>query len=140
MFSARTRPCLQYQIKRCSAPCVGYVTQEGYAELVDEARRFLSGRSHDVQQELASHMQRASDALEFETAAIYRNRIRALTAIQAHQDINVEGIEEADVVALHTEGGHSCIQVRSEEHTSELQSLMRNSYAVFCLKKKKTNT
>jgi excinuclease ABC subunit C len=111
MFSARTRPCLQYQIKRCSAPCVGYVTEAEYGELVDEARRFLTGRSHDVQQELASHMQQASDALEFETAAIYRNRIRALTAIQAHQDINVEGIEEADVIAMHAEGGHSCIQV-----------------------------
>jgi excinuclease ABC subunit C len=111
MFSARTRPCLQYQIKRCSAPCVGYVSETEYADLVDEARRFLTGRSHDVQQELAAHMQQASDALEFETAAIYRNRIRALTAIQAHQDINVEGIEEADVIAMHAEGGHSCIQV-----------------------------
>ncbi len=111
MFSTRTRPCLQYQIKRCSAPCVGFVSETEYAELVDEARRFLSGRSHDVQQELATHMQEASDALEFETAAIYRNRIRALTAIQAHQDINVEGIEEADVIAMHAEGGHSCIQV-----------------------------
>src|SRR3546814_15772427 len=105
MFSARTRPCLQYQIKRCSAPCVGYVTQGGYAELVDEARRFLSGRSHDVQQELASHMQRASDALEFETAAIYRNRIRALHAIQAHQDLNVEGIEEIGRESCRERGG-----------------------------------
>ena len=79
--------------------------------MADEARRFLTGRSHDVQQELAARMQDASDALEFETVAIYRNRIRALTAIQAHKDINVEGIEEADVVALHSEGGSSCIQV-----------------------------
>ncbi|EDP64693.1 Nuclease subunit of the excinuclease complex [alpha proteobacterium BAL199] len=111
VFSARTRPCLQYQIKRCSAPCVGFVEQAEYAELVDEARRFLTGRSHDVQQQLAVKMQEAAEALEFETAAIYRNRIRALTAIQAHQDINVDGIEEADVIALHGEGGHSCIQV-----------------------------
>ncbi len=111
VFGSRTRPCLQYQIKRCSAPCVGYVSEAGYAELADGARRFLTGRSHDVQQELAARMQEASDALEFETAAIFRNRIRALTAIQAHQDINVEGIEEADVVALHSEGASSCIQV-----------------------------
>ncbi len=111
MFSNRRRPCLQYQIKRCAAPCVGYVSETDYGELVDQAARFLTGESSDIQRDLADGMQAASDALEFETAAIYRNRIRALTAIQANQDINVEGVEEADVIALHAEGGQTCIQV-----------------------------
>jgi excinuclease ABC subunit C len=111
MFANRRRPCLQYQIKRCAAPCVGFVSEADYAQLVEDATRFLTGRSSEIQRDLASRMQDAAEALEFETAAIYRNRIRALTAIQANQDINVEGVEEADVVALHHEGGQSCIQV-----------------------------
>ena len=111
VFSNRKRPCLQYQIKRCAAPCVDYIDEAGYAELVEQAADFLSGRSAGVQTALAERMQEASDALEFETAAVYRNRIRALTAIQAHQDINVEGVEEADVIAMHREGGQTCIQV-----------------------------
>ncbi|NQW12539.1 MAG: excinuclease ABC subunit UvrC [Alphaproteobacteria bacterium] len=111
VFANRRRPCLQYQIKRCAAPCVGFVDDAEYSRLVDDAVAFLSGRSRDVQQNLAMRMQDASDALEFETAAIFRNRIRALTAIQAHQDINVDGVEEADVIALHAQGGQSCIQV-----------------------------
>lgn len=111
VFSNRKRPCLQYQIKRCAAPCVDYIDESGYAELVEQAADFLSGRSAGVQTALAERMQEASDALEFETAAVYRNRIRALTAIQAHQDINVEGVEEADVIAMHREGGQTCIQV-----------------------------
>ena len=111
VFSGRTRPCLQYQIKRCTAPCVGRVTGEEYRAQVDQARAFLSGRSRDIQAELSRHMQEASDALDFESAARLRDRIRALTAIQAHQDINVDGIEDADVVAAHQEGGSTCIQV-----------------------------
>ena len=111
MFANRRRPCLQYQIKRCAAPCVGYVSEADYAELVDQATRFLTGQTTQVQRGLAESMQAASDALEFETAAIFRNRIRALTAIQANQDINVEGVDEADVIALHAEGGQTCIQV-----------------------------
>jgi excinuclease ABC subunit C len=111
IFASRTRPCLQYQIKRCSAPCVGRISEEDYAELVDQARAFLSGRSREVQQRLAERMQAASDALDFETAARYRDRIRALTQIQAHQAINVAGLDEADVIAAHQAGGQTCIQV-----------------------------
>jgi excinuclease ABC subunit C len=111
VFSNRARPCLQYQIKRCCAPCVDYVTAEEYGELVDQAKAFLGGKSSAIQKELSDKMQAAAEALEFETAAIYRNRIRALTAVQAHQDINVEGVEEADVIALHGQGGQTCIQV-----------------------------
>ena len=111
MFSNRQRPCLQYQIKRCSAPCVGYVTEAEYAGQVEDATRFLTGQSNQIQREFAARMQEAAEALEFETAAIYRNRIRALTAVQANQDINVEGLEEADVIAMYCEGGNTCIQV-----------------------------
>jgi len=111
IFNSRTRPCLQYQIKRCAAPCVGYVGEAAYGELVDQARTFLTGDSGAVQRALAERMQSASEAMEFETAAIYRDRIRALTQVQAHQDINVEGLADADVFALHGEGGSSCIQV-----------------------------
>jgi len=111
VYSARTRPCLLYQIKRCSAPCVGRISQADYAELVAEAHDFLSGQSRDVQQRLALAMQGASEALDFETAAKLRDRIRALAQVQAHQDINVEDIDEADVIAVHQAGGQTCIQV-----------------------------
>jgi excinuclease ABC subunit C len=111
VFSTRTRPCLQYQIKRCTAPCVGRVSPEEYQAQVDQARAFLAGRSREIQGELARRMQAASEALDFETAARYRDRIRALSATQAHQDINIEGIEDADVIAAHQEGGSTCIQV-----------------------------
>ena len=111
MFSSRKRPCLQYQIKRCSAPCVGYIAKADYAETVDAASRFLAGRSREVQEQLAGEMQAASDALDFERAARLRDRIRALTQIQAHQDINIEDSTDADVVALHQAGGQTCIQV-----------------------------
>ncbi|MFY7961320.1 MAG: excinuclease ABC subunit UvrC [Elsteraceae bacterium] len=111
MFSSRKRPCLQYQIKRCSAPCVGYIAEADYAETVDAASRFLAGRSREVQEQLAGEMQAASDALDFERAARLRDRIRALTQIQAHQDINIEDSTDADVVALHQAGGQTCIQV-----------------------------
>ncbi|MFO0995580.1 MAG: excinuclease ABC subunit UvrC [Alphaproteobacteria bacterium] len=111
VFQTRTRPCLLYQIKRCSAPCVGRIAREDYDGLVDQARRFLSGRSPDIQRDLATRMQRASDAMEFETAATYRDRIRALTQIQAHQGINVVGLKDADVIAAHAEGDQVSIQV-----------------------------
>ncbi|GIK99243.1 MAG: UvrABC system protein C [Alphaproteobacteria bacterium] len=111
IFESRTRPCLQYQIKRCSAPCVGRISREDYAAMVAEARDFLMGRSRDVQERLSAAMQAASEALDFETAARYRDRIRALTEIQAHQSINVEGLDEADVIAIHQAAGQTCIQV-----------------------------
>jgi excinuclease ABC subunit C len=111
MFASRKRPCLQYQIKRCSAPCVGYIAEADYAETVESASRFLAGRSREVQEQLAGEMQTASDALDFERAARLRDRIRALTQIQAHQDINIEDATDADVVALHQAGGQTCIQV-----------------------------
>ena len=110
-FKNRNRPCLQYQIKRCAAPCVNLISKTDYAELVSQAKNFLSGDSISVQKTLATRMQSASDALEFETAAIYRNRIHALSQIQSHQDINIQGIKDADIFALHLEKGVSCIQV-----------------------------
>jgi len=111
VFSARTRPCLLYQIKRCSAPCVGRIDTEGYGRLIDDARNFLTGRSKEVQQKLAERMTAASDALDFEAAALIRDRIRALTQIQGHQAINVQGVSDADVIAAHQAGGQTCIQV-----------------------------
>ena len=111
MFESRTRPCLLFQIKRCSAPCVGLIGEDDYAALVEDAVLFLSGKSTKVQAHLAGAMQAASAAMAFERAAALRDRIRALTAVQANQGINPEGVEEADVVALHQEGGHACVQV-----------------------------
>lgn len=110
IFDSRTRPCLQYQIKRCSAPCVGRITKSAYATLVDEARQFLSGRSQEIQTRLTQRMVSASDDLEFETAAAYRDRIRAMTLIQARQGINVAGLGNADVIAAYTEAGEACVQ------------------------------
>jgi excinuclease ABC subunit C len=111
VFNGRTRPCLLYQIKRCSAPCVGRVGLEDYGKLVAEAEEFLAGRSHDVQTQLAQRMQEASGHQDYETAALFRDRIRALTQVQARQDINVEGVGNADIIAAHQAGGQNCIQV-----------------------------
>ena len=111
VFEGRTRPCLLHQIKRCSAPCVGLIGEDDYGRLVDDAVLFLSGRSTRIQTELATAMAEASAAMEFERAAALRDRIRALTAVQATQGINPETVEEADVIALHQEGGHACVQV-----------------------------
>jgi excinuclease ABC subunit C len=111
VYASRTRPCLQYQIKRCSAPCVGRIGEAEYRELATQASDFLAGRRSDVRQRLAASMQAASAALDFETAARLRDRIRALTQIQAHQTINVAGVADADAIALHQAGGQSCIQV-----------------------------
>lgn len=110
-FETRTRPCLLYQIKRCSAPCTQAIDFKGYAELVREANAFLSGRSQSVQKELAAEMDTASTALDFERAAIYRDRLAALSAITSHQGINPRTIEEADVFALHQAGGYNCVEV-----------------------------
>ena len=111
MFASRTRPCLLYQIKRCSAPCVGYVSEADYGGLVDDAEAFLQGKTTKVQSDLAAQMADASAAMEFERAAALRDRIRALTQVQAGQGINPQGVTEADVVALHMEGGQACVQV-----------------------------
>src|ERR1700736_6267110 len=110
-FESRTRPCLLHQIKRCSGPCTGEIDYAGYAELVREANAFLSGRSRTVKEELAVEMEKASTALDFERAAIYRDRLAALSAVQAHQGINPRNVEEADVFAVHQEGGFSCVEV-----------------------------
>jgi excinuclease ABC subunit C len=110
-FHNRSRPCLLYQIKRCSGPCVGLISPEDYAGLVDDAERFLSGKTTHVQADLAKQMQAASDAMEFERAAAFRDRIRALTNVQQSQNINPRGVDEADVIALHMQGGQACVQV-----------------------------
>jgi excinuclease ABC subunit C len=111
MFESRTRPCLLYQIKRCSAPCTGEISREDYRKLVDEAVRFLQGKSDAVQKQLGTLMEAASQALEFERAARYRDRLWALAHVQATQGINPRGVDEADVFAAYQEGGQTCIQV-----------------------------
>jgi excinuclease ABC subunit C len=110
-FESRTRPCLLYQIRRCAGPCTGEIDFPGYTELVREATDFLSGRSHAVKELLAAEMEKASGELEFETAALYRDRLAALSAIQSQQGINPRTVEEADVFAIHQEGGYSCVEV-----------------------------
>jgi len=111
VFESRTRPCLLYQIKRCSAPCTGEIDRDAYAALVDEAKAFLAGRSQAVRRELAREMERASDALDFERAAAYRDRLAALSAIQARQGVNPRTLTDADVFAAYQQGGYTCIQV-----------------------------
>lgn len=110
-FESRTRPCLLYQIRRCSGPCTSEIDFPGYTELVREATDFLSGRSRLVKQELAGEMEKASNELAFERAALYRDRLAALSAIQSQQGINPRTVEEADVFAIHQEGGYSCVEV-----------------------------
>ncbi len=110
-FESRTRPCLLHQIKRCSAPCTNEIEFADYRELVREANAFLSGKSRAVQEELAGEMEKASTAEDFERAAIYRDRLAALSAVQGSQGINPRTVEEADVFAIHQEGGFSCIEV-----------------------------
>ncbi len=111
VFSTRTRPCLQYQIKRCTAPCVGRIDKPEYDAIVDDVRGFLGGRNREVQQTLSKRMEQASTNLEFEGAAILRDRIRALAQIQSHQSISLPSIDEADIFAAHAEGGQVCVQV-----------------------------
>ncbi len=111
VYESRTRPCLLHQIKRCAGPCTGEVSIEAYGQMVEEARDFLSGRSQKVKSAMADAMQEAAEALDFERAAIYRDRLAALSHVQSHQGINPQTVEEADLFAIHHEGGLSCIQV-----------------------------
>lgn len=111
MFDSRTRPCLQHQIKRCSAPCVGKISSDEYRQSVRDAERFLSGRTTDIQARLAGEMAQASEAMEFERAAALRDRIKALTQVQTAQGINPKGVAEADIIALHMDSGQACVQV-----------------------------
>ena len=111
MFESRTRPCLQYQIKRCSAPCVGKISPLDYQQTVQDAEKFLSGKSTDIQARLGREMAQASEDMEFERAAALRDRIKALTQVQTAQGINPRNVDEADVIALHLENGQACVQV-----------------------------
>lgn len=111
MFDSRTRPCLQHQIKRCSAPCVGKISPEEYRKTVQDAQKFLNGKSTDIQVRLAADMAAASEAMEFERAAALRDRIKALTQVQTAQGINPQGVSEADIIALHLDQGQACVQV-----------------------------
>ena len=111
VFESRTRPCLLYQIKRCSAPCVGRISASDYGRLVGDAERFLQGKTTAIQAGLAAEMSLASEAMEYERAAALRDRIKALTAVQSVQAINPRRVPEADIVALHMEGGLACVQV-----------------------------
>ncbi|WP_457936022.1 excinuclease ABC subunit UvrC [Mesorhizobium sp. 10J20-29] len=111
VFESRTRPCLLYQIKRCSGPCTGEIAAKDYAELVQETKDFLSGRSQKVKTEISQQMQHAAEDLDFERAAVYRDRLAALSHVQSHQGINPQGVEEADVFAIHQHGGQVGIQV-----------------------------
>jgi excinuclease ABC subunit C len=110
-FENRTRPCLLFQIKRCSGPCTGEISPADYDHLITETTEFLSGRSQRVKAEISAQMQQASEDLDFERAAIYRDRLAALSHVQSHQGINPQGVDEADVFAIHQEGGQVCIQV-----------------------------
>jgi excinuclease ABC subunit C len=111
VFDSRTRPCLLFQIKRCSAPCVQRISEEGYGELVREAKLFLSGGIPTIQRRLAAEMEQAAERLEFERAASLRDRIRGLTHVQGRDRVNMDGVGDADVVALHQMAGQSCVQV-----------------------------
>jgi excinuclease ABC subunit C len=111
VFESRTRPCLLHQIKRCSAPCTREISLEDYAKLVKEANDFLSGRSQAVRGEIQKDMAAASERLDFEAAARYRDRLASLSNVQTHQGINPQTVDEADVFAIHQESGHSCIEV-----------------------------
>lgn len=111
MFESRTRPCLQFQIKRCSAPCVGKISAQEYLQTVRDAEQFLNGKRTDIQARLAHDMGEASQAMEYERAAALRDRITALTQVQTAQGINPKGVSEADIIALHMEAGQACVQV-----------------------------
>ena len=110
-YAARTRPCLQFQIKRCAAPCTREISLEGYAELVEDARQFLSGKSDAVRSHLQADMNKAAEDLDFERAALIRDRLSALALVQSQGDATARSVEEADVFAIHHEGGQFCVQV-----------------------------
>ncbi|MEN3792262.1 excinuclease ABC subunit UvrC [Fulvimarina sp. MAC3] len=111
VFESRSRPCLLHQIKRCAGPCTGEISEEDYRSLVKQAKGFLSGRSGQVKEAMAEQMTVASDDLDFERAALFRDRLAALSHVSSHQGINPSGVEEADVFAIHQEGGLTCVQV-----------------------------
>ena len=111
VFDSRSRPCLLFQIKRCAAPCVQRISQDDYAALVREAKEYLSGGTPSIQRRLAAEMEAAAEKLEFERAAALRDRIRGLTHVQGRDRINLDGVGDADVVALHQMAGQSCVQV-----------------------------
>ncbi len=111
VYESRTRPCLLFQIKRCSGPCADEISESDYAELVSEAKDFLAGRSQKVKGEIASAMQAAAAEMDFERAAVLRDRLSALAHVQGHQGINPQSVDEADIFAIHQEGGQTCIQV-----------------------------
>ena len=111
VFSSRKRPCLQYQIKRCSAPCVNYISEADYQKLVQETRAFLAGKTNEVQKGLAEGMEKASQLQQYEKAAVFRDRIQALTSIQSRQIINTAIVKDADVFAVYSLRGQTCIQL-----------------------------
>lgn len=111
IYETRSRPCMLHQIKRCSAPCVGIVTSEEYALLVKQAKNFLKGKATDLQKQMAQEMEEASESMDFEKAAVLRDRIRALAHVRSKQDIGSVGIEDIDIFAVSNKGGHSCVQV-----------------------------
>ena len=111
IFKKRQRPCILYQIKRCSAPCMGYVDHNSYKKLVDNSIKFLSGKTRNIQKDLSKQMDEASNELDYEKAAVLRDRIKALTQIQSSQNVNATNLSEADVIAVYKELGKSCVQV-----------------------------
>ena len=111
IFKNRQRPCILYQIKRCSAPCVGYIDPNSYQKLVDNSIKFISGKSRNIQKDLSKEMEIASKELDYEKAAVLRDRIKALTQIQSSQNVNATNLSEADVIAAYKESGKSCVQV-----------------------------
>ena len=111
IFKKRQRPCILYQIKRCSAPCMGYVDPKSYKKLVDNSIKFISGKTRNIQKDLSKQMEAASNELDYEKAAVLRDRIKALTQIQSSQNVNATNLPEADVIAAYKESGKSCVQV-----------------------------
>jgi len=111
IFKKRQRPCILYQIKRCSAPCMGYVDPKSYKKLVDNSIKFISGKTRNIQKDLSKQMEAASNELDYEKAAVLRDRIKALTQIQSSQNVNATNLSEADVIAVYKESGKSCVQV-----------------------------
>ena len=111
IFKKRQRPCILYQIKRCSAPCMGYVDPKSYKKLVDNSIKFISGKTRNIQKDLSKQMEAASNELDYEKAAVLRDRIKALTQIQSSQNINATNLSEADVIAAYKESGKSCVQI-----------------------------
>ena len=111
IFKKRQRPCILYQIKRCSAPCMGYVDPKSYKKLVDNSIKFISGKTRNIQKDLSKQMDAASNELDYEKAAVLRDRIKALTQIQSSQNVNATNLSEADVIAVYKESGKSCVQV-----------------------------